>query len=44
MIKMSLEKNNEEVEFETTTSKRNVFFWAMYDLANTIYSMPSISE
>jgi len=24
---------NEEIEFETTTSRRNVFFWAMYDLA-----------
>jgi len=43
---MSLEKldtNNEEIEFETTTSKRNVFFWAMYDLANTIYSMIIVS-
>lgn len=26
MIKMSFEKNNEEIEVETTTSKRNVFF------------------
>ncbi|MFW9878421.1 MAG: MFS transporter, partial [Candidatus Thorarchaeota archaeon] len=34
---------NEEVEFETETSKRNVFFWAMYDLANTIYSMVIVS-
>jgi UMF1 family MFS transporter len=33
----------EEVEFETETSKRNVFFWAMYDLANTIYSMVIVS-
>ncbi|MBD3213384.1 MAG: MFS transporter [Candidatus Lokiarchaeota archaeon] len=29
----------EEIEFETETSKKNVFLWAMYDLANTIYSM-----
>jgi len=43
MIKMSLDINNEEVEVETTTSKRNVFFWAMYDLANTIYSMVIVS-
>ncbi|MFX0058665.1 MAG: MFS transporter [Candidatus Hodarchaeota archaeon] len=35
--------NLEEVEFETVTSKRNVFFWAMYDLANTIYSMVIVS-
>ncbi|MFX1313979.1 MAG: MFS transporter [Promethearchaeota archaeon] len=34
---------NDEVEFETTTSRRNVFFWAMYDLANTIYSMVIVS-
>ncbi|MBY8987700.1 MAG: MFS transporter [Candidatus Lokiarchaeota archaeon] len=40
---MSLDTNNEEVEVETTTSKRNVFFWAMYDLANTIYSMVIVS-
>ncbi|TXT64360.1 MAG: conserved membrane protein of unknown function [Promethearchaeota archaeon] len=33
----------ERVEFETETSKRNVFFWAMYDLANTIYSMVIVS-
>ena len=32
-----------EVEYETTTSRRNVFFWAMYDLANTIYSMVIVS-
>ncbi len=43
MIKMSLDTNNEEIEVETTTSKRNVFFWAMYDLANTIYSMVIVS-
>jgi len=43
MIKMSLDINNEEIEVETTTSKRNVFFWAMYDLANTIYSMVIVS-
>ncbi|MBA7564011.1 hypothetical protein ES708_05673 [subsurface metagenome] len=42
-IKMSLDINNEEIEVETTTSKRNVFFWAMYDLANTIYSMVIVS-
>ena len=41
MIQMSSEI--EEVEFETETSKRNVFFWAMYDLANTIYSMVIVS-
>ena len=33
----------EEIEYETTTSRRNVFFWAMYDLANTIYSMVIVS-
>jgi UMF1 family MFS transporter len=33
----------EEIEVETTTSKKNVFFWAMYDLANTIYSMVIVS-
>ncbi|MFX0029734.1 MAG: MFS transporter [Candidatus Hermodarchaeota archaeon] len=33
----------EEVEFATETSRRNVFFWAMYDLANTIYSMVIVS-
>ena len=32
-----------EVEFANETSKRNVFFWAMYDLANTIYSMVIVS-
>jgi UMF1 family MFS transporter len=32
-----------EVEVETITSKLNVFFWAMYDLANTIYSMVIVS-
>ena len=32
-----------EIEVETKTSKRNVFFWAMYDLANTIYSMVIVS-
>ncbi len=36
---MSLDINNEEIEVETTTSKRNVFFWSMYDLANTIYRL-----
>ncbi|MFX1390301.1 MAG: MFS transporter [Promethearchaeota archaeon] len=50
---MSKEKNDvdtpseimlsDEVEYETTTSRRNVFFWAMYDLANTIYSMVIVS-
>ncbi len=34
---------NEIVEVETETSKRNVFFYAMYDLANTIYSMIIVS-
>jgi len=34
---------SEDVEYETTTSRRNVFFWAMYDLANTIYSMVIVS-
>ena len=32
-----------EVEVETKTVKKNVFFWAMYDLANTIYSMVIVS-
>jgi len=32
-----------EIEVETSTSKLNVFFWAMYDLANTIYSMVIVS-
>ncbi|MFW9825909.1 MAG: MFS transporter [Candidatus Thorarchaeota archaeon] len=32
-----------EVEYETETSRRNIFFWAMYDLANTIYSMVIVS-
>ncbi|UCC19592.1 MAG: MFS transporter [Promethearchaeota archaeon] len=32
-----------EVEYATETSRRNVFFWAMYDLANTIYSMVIVS-
>jgi len=32
-----------EIEVETETSKRNIFFWAMYDLANTIYSMVIVS-
>jgi UMF1 family MFS transporter len=41
MIDMSF--HIEEIEFETITSKRNVFFWAMYDLANTIYSMVIVS-
>ncbi|MFX0039971.1 MAG: MFS transporter [Candidatus Heimdallarchaeota archaeon] len=35
--------SDEEVEYETTTNRRNVFFWAMYDLANTIYSMVIVS-
>ena len=43
MIKMSLDINNEEIEVETTTSKRNVFYWSMYDLANTIFSMIIVS-
>ncbi|GAH38586.1 unnamed protein product, partial [marine sediment metagenome] len=43
MSKMSLDINIEEIEVETTTSKRNVFFWSMYDLANTIYSMVIVS-
>ncbi|MFW9970901.1 MAG: MFS transporter [Candidatus Odinarchaeota archaeon] len=33
----------DEVEYETTTSRKNVFNWAMYDLANTIYSMVIVS-
>ncbi|MHA1207298.1 MAG: hypothetical protein ACTSSO_06985, partial [Candidatus Hodarchaeales archaeon] len=32
-----------EIEVETSTSKLNVLFWAMYDLANTIYSMVIVS-
>ena len=35
--------SNEEIEFETTTSRKNIFNWAMYDLANTIYSMAIVS-
>ena len=35
--------SDEEVEYETTTSRKNVFYWAMYDLANTIYSMVIVS-
>ncbi len=35
--------SGEEVEYETTTSRKNVFLWAMYDLANTIYSMVIVS-
>jgi UMF1 family MFS transporter len=35
--------SNEEVEYETTTSRKNVLLWAMYDLANTIYSMVIVS-
>jgi UMF1 family MFS transporter len=31
------------LEVETETSKKNVFFYAMYDLANTIYSMIIVS-
>jgi UMF1 family MFS transporter len=34
---------SDDVEYETTTSRRNVFLWAMYDLANTIYSMVIVS-
>ena len=37
------EKIEEEIEEATETSRRNVFFWAMYDLANTIYSMVIVS-
>jgi UMF1 family MFS transporter len=33
----------EEIEEATETSKKNVFCWAMYDLANTIYSMVIVS-
>ncbi|MHA1931271.1 MAG: MFS transporter [Promethearchaeota archaeon] len=44
---MSKEENeiisSEEVEYETTTDRKNVFRWAMYDLANTIYSMVIVS-
>lgn len=32
-----------EVEYATETSRKNVFKWAMYDLANTIYSMAIVS-
>jgi len=32
-----------EIKVETATSMKNVFFWAMYDLANTIYSMVIVS-
>ncbi len=40
---MSSDINNEAIEVETTTSRKNVFYWAMYDLANTIYSMVIVS-
>lgn len=40
---IQLSSDVEEVEFETETSWRNVFYWAMYDLANTIYSMVIVS-
>lgn len=33
----------EEVEEAIETDKKNVFFWAMYDLANTIFSMIIVS-
>ncbi|TFG03206.1 MAG: MFS transporter [Promethearchaeota archaeon] len=36
-------EENEIIEIETETSKKNVFFYAMYDLANTIYSMIIVS-
>lgn len=32
-----------DVEVETETSKKNVLFWANFDLANTIYSMVIVS-
>ncbi|MFW9828490.1 MAG: MFS transporter, partial [Candidatus Thorarchaeota archaeon] len=35
--------SDDDIEYETTTNRRNVFFWAMYDLANTIYSMVIVS-
>ncbi|MHA2038910.1 MAG: MFS transporter [Promethearchaeota archaeon] len=35
--------SDEEVEYETTTDRKNVLRWAMYDLANTIYSMVIVS-
>ncbi len=31
------------IEEATETDKKNVFFWAMYDLANTIFSMMIVS-
>ncbi len=33
----------EEVELETKTSKKNVLIWSLYDLANTVYSMVIVS-
>ena len=43
-IKISSEiLSSEEVEYETITSRKNVLNWAMYDLANTIYSMVIVS-
>ena len=33
----------EKIEVETITSKKNIFYWANYDLANTIYSMVIVS-
>jgi UMF1 family MFS transporter len=35
--------SNEEIEYETVTNRRNIFYWAMYDLANTIFSMAIVS-
>ena len=40
---MTLNSNIKSIEVETKTSRKNVFCWAMYDLANTIYSMVIIS-
>ncbi len=39
---MPLNSNN-DIEVETSTSKLNILLWAMYDLANTIYSMVIVS-
>lgn len=35
--------DTERIEVETETSKKNIFYWANYDLANTIYSMVIVS-
>ena len=42
-VKMKADDIDQEIEVETKTSKKNILCWAMYDLANTIYSMVIVS-